>query len=216
MEKISTMKLVILIIVLLALTSFTYTQRYRDAEMPNLPDLGLIPEEIGGYNSTTNQLAPRTIKMLGVDTTLARNYYNLRKQEIEFYLGFFLKQQKHSQIHSPKHCYPGSGWDIQKENSIILHPEGKKISAKTILISNKQERRMIVYWFYINKKIITNEFALKWEQMKCSLQGRAQPAVFIRFSVILPHGKEKNAERDITEFIELLQPFINLALNQNT
>jgi EpsI family protein len=214
MEKINTIKLLIIIIILVVLTGFTYTIRYRATEMPNLPDLELVPRNIDGYSSTTNQLSPGAIKVLGVDTTLARDYSNGKGQKIEFFLGFFLTQQKHSQIHSPKHCYPGSGWDILKESRITFNPGGNRISARTILISNKKEKRLVVYWFYINSKIITNEFALKWEQMKCSLQGKTQPATFIRFSVIMPQGREKETKSNFLEFIELIQPYIDLALKQ--
>jgi len=214
MEKINTRKLVILIIILIVLTSYTYTLRYREAEITNLPDLELIPENIGGYSSTTIQLTPETIEVLGVDTTLTRDYYNGTGQKIEFFLGFFRTQQKNSQIHSPKHCYPGSGWDIIKESRIALHPEGKTISARKILISDGKKKRLVVYWFYINTAIITNEFALKWEQMKCSLLGKAQSAVFIRFSVILPQGNEEEARSNLIRFVELIQPYIDLALKK--
>ena len=214
MEKINIVRLIALIIVLVLLIGFTYTLRYREAEIPNLPNLELIPGNIGGYSSTTNQLTAGAIKVLGVDTTLAMDYYNGKGQKIEFFLGFFLKQQKHSQIHSPKHCYPGAGWDILKEGRLTLNPGDNIISARNILISNKKEKRLIVYWFYINGKIITNEFALKWEQIKCSLQGKPQPATFIRFSVIMPQGREKETKNNLIEFIELIQPHIDLALKQ--
>ena len=214
MEKINTKKLVTLIIILIVLTTYTYTLRYREAEMPNLPDLELIPKNIDGYSSTTIQLTPGALEILGVDTTLARDYYNAAGQKIEFFLGFFRTQQKNSQIHSPKHCYPGSGWDIIKESGITLHPEGKTISARKILISDGKKKRLVVYWFYINTGIITNEFALKWEQMKCSLLRKAQPATFIRFSVVMPQGNEEDARSNLIRFVELIQPYIDLALKQ--
>ena len=214
MEKISTKKIVTLIIIFIVLASYTYTLRYRKAEMPNLPDLALIPKNIDGYSSTTIHLTSETLEVLGADTTLTRDYCNGAGQKIEFFLGFFRAQQKNSQIHSPKRCYPGSGWDIIKESGITLHPEGKTISARKILISDGKKKRLVVYWFYINTGIITNEFALKWEQMKCSLLGKAQPAAFIRFSVILPQGNEEEARSNLIRFVDLIQPYIDLALKQ--
>ncbi|MBD3179371.1 MAG: EpsI family protein [Candidatus Latescibacteria bacterium] len=213
MEEIRKRDLVILVILLALLSGYTYLLRYRKPEPAGMPSLELIPERIEGYGSHPIRMSPDALKVLGSDTTLARVYTG-GERELEFFLGFFRQQQKNSQIHSPKHCYPGSGWDIIRESRMELSPEGTVLAARSLLISDGRSKRLVIYWFNINGRFITNEFALKWQQLISSLQGRAQAAAFIRFSVILPPGEEREATRELTELAEKIYPYIERSLRK--
>jgi EpsI family protein len=129
-------------------------------------------------------------------------------------MGFFRTQQKNSQIHSPKHCYPGSGWDIIREEKIKLSRKEEPVPARSILISDGKIKRLVIYWFHMNGSTITDEFSLKWQQMKSSLLGRPQAAAFIRFSAVIPPGEEDAAKRDLFEFILTVKPEIDLSLER--
>lgn len=212
MEEMKRTPLIILTILLTILSVYTYSLRYRKADLPGLPNLGLIPGEIDEYTSRTFELGAASLEVLGADTTLARTYSRDGGGTIEFFLGFFRTQQKNSQIHSPKHCYPGSGWDIIREKRIELGAGKSGMPARSIIISDGNVKRLVVYWFYINGRTITDEFSLKWEQMKLSLLGKPQAAAFIRFSVILPPREEENAREELKRFIRTVRPEIDRSL----
>jgi EpsI family protein len=214
MEKIKRSSLISLIAVFAVLAAYTYLLRYREVNLTGTPDLDLIPERVDEYTSRSFELGTGSLEVLGADTTLVRKYSSEGGEDIEFFMGFFRTQQENSQIHSPKHCYPGSGWDIIRENSIELGSGNGAVGARSILLSDGSVKRLVVYLFYINERTITDEFSLKWEQMKLALLGKPQAAAFIRFSVILPSGKEEEALKELEGFIMKVRPKIDLSLKR--
>ncbi len=210
-----TIKLVILIVLFSALGAYSYALRYREAELAGMPNLDMVPERVGGYSSRTYELGAQTLDVLGADTTLARTYYAENMRTIELFIGFFKTQQKNSQIHSPRHCYPGSGWDIIREGKTLLAAnEAEPIPARSLLISDGSVKRLVIYWFNSGGQTITGEFSLKWQQMKASLLGRPQAAAFIRFSLVVPAEEENEAREDLMEFIESVRPAIDRSLSR--
>jgi EpsI family protein len=124
-------------------------------------------------------------------------------------------QQENSQIHSPKHCYPGSGWNILRERTTTVRPVGYDSvrPVKELEISNGQERRIVLYWFGTRSGVIKDEFALKWHQMKSSLLGREQSAAFVRFSTQVQPNEDTGAARDkLVAFVETIIPSIEKVL----
>ncbi|MCK4237106.1 MAG: exosortase-associated EpsI family protein, partial [Candidatus Krumholzibacteria bacterium] len=66
--------------------------------------------------------------------------------------------------------------------------------------------------FSTRSGIITNEFALKWYQMKSALLRRSQSAAFIRFSMNVPPGEDDSSREDLVRFAEAIFPYIETAL----
>ncbi|MGD1047652.1 MAG: exosortase C-terminal domain/associated protein EpsI [Candidatus Krumholzibacteriaceae bacterium] len=197
------------------LIAYTYALRYRDAAPPRTPSLVSIPEEIGGYTGTSEAADPETLRILGADATLFRTYRHGPGRAVWLYIGFFGRQRENSQIHSPKNCYPGSGWNIIEEGSTNLVLAGSGVAVKHLVISNGAQRQYVVYWFTGADGILTNEFALKWSQMKNSLLGRPQAAAFVRFSIDLTGEAEAAARSELVRFAETLAPHINEVLRNS-
>ena len=197
------------------LIAYTYALRYRNGTSTPAPSLGSIPEEIGGYVGTSEEMDPETLKVLGTDATLFRTYRCGPGRTVWLYIGYFGAQHENSQIHSPKNCYPGSGWNILEEGSTNLVLAGSDVAVKDLVISNGVERQYVLYWFTGADGIITNEFALKWSQMKNSLLRRPQTAAFVRFSIGLPGETEAAARSELARFAEALAPRINEVLRSS-
>jgi len=201
------------LLVLAVLCAYTWWIRLRGAEPSAAPDLGSIPSSVAGFESRTGRLPPESLRMLGADATLARTYTSPSGARIDLFIGWFAEQQENSQIHSPKHCYPGSGWDIIDESSSVLRISGERARVRRLLISDGEETRLVIYWFSMHGKVIPGEFSLKWNQMTSSLLSRPQSASFIRFSTIIPQGRLDPAGDDLVRFVEELAPDVMKALS---
>lgn len=215
MDKIKTSRLMILLVILAILTAYTYTLRFRQVELPSHPDLELIPGEIAGYSSIEEYIEPASLRTLGADATLARSFRDGSGKNIDLFLGYFASQQENSQIHSPKHCYPGSGWDVISEGSAELVLEAGRKKVKQLIISDGEQKQLVIYWFHMNGSVVPNEFSLKYNQMKNALLSRPQSAAFIRFSTPLAAGSEKETRESLTRFIEEISPDIGAALAES-
>ncbi len=199
MDQVRTTRIVIVLILLAALVVYTYILRYGEVEIPPLPDLSGIPATIDGYESTDAYQPAEALRLLGADGTVFRTYRNKQGQTIRLFIGYFGTQQENSQIHSPKHCYPGAGWDIVEEGTLRLGLADTEAAVKRL--------REVVYWFDTPSGVITNEFALKWYQMKSALMQRPQAAAFIRFSAEMSNAtkqrpRENEASPEVRERLQ--------------
>jgi len=206
MDASSTRRIAAVVMVTAALCAYTWALRLRAAPAPAPPRFERIPGGSSGYTARDEYIPPPSLVELGADTTLARTYIDATGNEIELFIGYFATQQERSQIHSPKHCYPGSGWDILSEGSLMLQLPGRAEQVRRLMISDGIERRLVVYWFTMQGRVIPNEFALKWNQMTSALLGRPQSAAFVRFSVELRPGREEEARKRLVTFIERIAP----------
>jgi EpsI family protein len=202
-----------LMIIVAALAFYTYAMRYRTIERPETPDLSLVPKSAAGYTGRDGQLEAESLRLLGADATLFRTYRKEGSLPIWLFLGYFGSQQERSQIHSPKHCYPGAGWNILREGIVVIDTAEGSLSAKRLVISDGLGIRIVVYWFSTPTGVVTDEFALKWYQTKKSLFGKPQESTFVRFSTAVPEGTDESAaEENLLHFIESITTAVDSVL----
>lgn len=212
MDSLSTKRLAALVIVLAALCAYAWALRLRALEPPMPPPLALIPLSVAQYTAREEYVPPESLLILGADATVARSYRDQSGAVIELFIGYFAEQRERSQIHSPKHCYPGAGWNIISEGTLMLRHGGRREPVRELIISDGRQRRLVVYWFSMHGRTIPHEFALKWLQMTSALLARPQSAAFVRFSTVTAPGDEAGTRRRLVEFIEAVAPDITAAL----
>lgn len=206
-----------LLAIVAALIVYTYSMRYRTIESPVPPDLGLVSPNVAGYTGQDGLLEAASLVLLGADATLFRTYRKEESPPIWLFLGYFGSQQEYSQIHSPKNCYPGAGWNILREGSVSVEAPSGSLRAKSLIISDGIGTRIIVYWFSTPEGALTDEFALKWYQAKRSLFGKPQESTFIRFSTPVPAGAdESTVEENLLHFIESMTTSVESVLSGYT
>ncbi len=220
MGTVRTSKLVIMLVVLALLATYTSILRYRHIEEPHLPDLDDIPLNLDDiplnvekYAGRNEYQEPGALAMLGADVTVFRSYRKKEGKTIWLFIGYFGSQQENSQIHSPKHCYPGSGWNIISDGEIGIRFGDRTVSVRYLTISDGRQKRIVIYWFIGGGGIITNEYSLKFHQMRSALLGKPQSTSFIRLSTIVSSGDERNALTDLVRFAEELYPHIERLKN---
>ena len=212
MDSVSTKKIITVVVSLAALCAYTWSLRLRTVPQPEPPDLESIPRVLGGFTARDEYISPKSLRILGADRTLARSYVDMGGNSIDVFIGYFADQQENSQIHSPKHCYPGAGWDILSEGSITLDIGESDSTARQLIISDGGNRQLVVYWFSMRGMTIPNEFALKWHQMTSALLARPQAASFVRFSARIPPGGDEAVRAGLIGFIEDISPYVIEAL----
>ncbi len=196
-------KYISLLVIASVLIAYTYLMRYRTIEAPMAPDLGLVPSDVAGYTGRDEILEAESLLLLGADATLFRTYRREGVPPIRLFLGYFGSQQEYSQIHSPKNCYPGAGWNILHEGTVTIDAPSGALRAKRLVISDGIGTRIVVYWFSTPSGALTDEFALKWYQTKRSLFGKPQESTFVRFSTPVTEGTdESTVEENLLYFIE--------------
>jgi len=214
MDQVKTKQYIVLFIVLVALIIYTYSARFGQVESSPIPALESIPISIDNYTGRDEYQEPASLRVLDADTTIFRSYRRSDDMRtIWLFMGHFRALQEKSQIHSPKHCLPGAGWNIVKESSTKTQIGNRASLLKYLIISDGSERRIVLYWFSTPREIVTDEFRLKWYQVKTALLGKPQAATFVRFSTTIPLDEDEGVTlRELVTFIEAISPEIENVL----
>ena len=188
--------------------------RYSEVRPQIQPNLSSIPLQLGSWQGGDLHFSKGTYEVLKADQTLLR-YFDSPKGRIWLFIAYFESQKYGSQIHSPKHCLPGSGWKIIKKEKVktnLVNLQGKKLEMNRFIISDGASQQLMLYWFITRSGVITNEFGLKLDLIFNSLRRKPTDAAFIRISLPLEKGKEGQSWEVATDFMNHFIPHIERAL----
>ncbi len=171
-------------------------------------NLAAIPLQLTGSTGTEAQLDDKIADILQASQTLNRRY-DEGGDPYWLFVGYFARQKFGSQIHSPRHCYPGSGWNIlaTEQSERLGGPSGE------LWIQRDKDRRVVLYQYLTRGGATTSEFRLKWELTMSALLGRPMDAAFIRYSTPLARQEtEAEALDRLGRFAQNMQPAVLPAL----
>ena len=63
-----------------------------------------------------NDFTVRVVRALDPTSYLSRTYRK-GSNDADLFIAFYAQQRAGESMHSPKHCLPGSGWEIWKHDS---------------------------------------------------------------------------------------------------
>lgn len=95
--------------------------------------LSEFPKVVGEWEFVKKQtIGEESMAVLQVDDYIMRSYANGKGKVIGLYIGYFNDQREGKQIHSPRQCQPGSGWNTVKAKKMDLSIKHKSGSSATI------------------------------------------------------------------------------------
>jgi EpsI family protein len=130
---------------------------------PRVPEplaqpLDTIPWNIAGFTGTSNP--PPTagvMRRLLADGYLLRTYHK-QGLEADLFIAFYARQRAGESMHSPKHCLPGSGWEIWNYGTTELPVNGRGVEVNQYSISHSGDRRVVLYWYQSRTRIVASEY----------------------------------------------------------
>ena len=188
--------------------------RYADASPDRPATFESIPMESGAYYGEERRFSEESYEILQADTTTLRIYRDTSGLPIWLFIGYFESQKYGSQIHSPKHCLPGSGWRIDSHTHYRLKLAGGfDHDINRLVISERDKHQLMLYWFETRGGVIRNEFGLKWDLMRNSLMLRPTDAAIIRLNLSLtPDDNIESATARAVDWLNQFYPAIERAL----
>ena len=134
----------------------------------------------------------RFLELLSAESVSFRSFQARDAETVWVFLGYFARQKPGSQVHSPRHCYPGSGWGIESEGHVAAPWGGR---TPSLVVSDGTERRMVMYWYQTPGSIVDGVFELKRHLTARVLSGKAPEVVFARVSTRAGGNPTAAAER---------------------
>jgi EpsI family protein len=155
--------------------------------------LGLAGVAVEGRSFADEPLASDFLEVLRAREVLFRTYDPEADEPVWVFLGYFDRQKEGSQVHSPRHCYPGSGWNIEQELRLPAAWRAEGIPA--LVVSNGAERRLVCFWYQLPSGVVDDVLHLKLVLTRRALARRPQDVVFASVSAPLGTSHDLTAQR---------------------
>ncbi|MFA7059611.1 MAG: exosortase A [Pedobacter sp.] len=189
-----------------------YLNLHKDLEVPMNKTFDQFPKVVSGWRMTQEfAMADNIQKVLRATDTLTRRYEAADGKLVDLYIGYHGGGKDSGEIHSPKHCLPGSGWFEVSTKRRLLDVSGSKINLVQAVYRKGDNRQMFLYWFQVQDKTISDEYSLKIAEIVNSIINRRRDASFIRISVPFEsdeQGAVAIGERFIRDLLPTMHEFL--------
>ncbi len=179
-----------LVLVVLILAVSGYTRFLSDVRaVPLRQPLRTIPLHIGEWKGVEQSMSDNILRVVGVEDYIMRTYRAPDGFWVSVYVGYYEQQKEGDQIHSPKHCLPGSGWGPKRYEKVAFPTpgfNGGTTRANRYVVGKGKELQLVLYWYQSRGRNITNEYLAKMWMVLDSIFRRRTDGSLIRLIGPLP------------------------------
>lgn len=167
--------------------------------------LDSIGREVRGFTGSENPpLTEGVLGQLKCSSYLSRTYV---KDGIhaDLFIAYYAEQRAGESMHSPKHCLPGSGWEIWDYGSTDIRANGQSFKVNRYSIENSGQRRLVLYWYQSKGRIIASEYVGKLLLARDALLQNSTAGSIVRIIVPDQPGALDYARSFASELIPQVQ-----------
>lgn len=197
----------IIVCLLLAATGL-YLNLHADVTVPMNRPFAEFPTLVQEWRTVSREeFGESVLDVLKPTDYLSRIYAGSDGRTVQLYIGYHGGGKKGGEIHSPRHCLPGSGWYEASSKKTSLDIGGGSVNLVQAVYQKGERRELFLYWFQVQDKTLTDEYALKRSQIVNSMLHRRRDASFVRISVPL-EGRPEQSVADGERFVRDFYPVI--------
>jgi len=152
----------------------------------------------------------QALNTLKVTDYLLRRYVNHSGRSLWLYIGYWDTQRKGAQMHSPKHCLPGAGWEPMEAQRVSL-PLREPPSALTVnryLVQKDRDQLLVLYWYQSGGQAVAGEFAAKLQLVNNAIfRSRTDGALIRTMSPI--YGSRQETFDLHVNYIQAMHPVLS-------
>ncbi|MFZ4859701.1 MAG: exosortase C-terminal domain/associated protein EpsI [Desulfuromonadaceae bacterium] len=179
---------------------------HRDSLVPTNRPFSEFPQQVQSWQvSSRSEFSADILGVLKPTDYLYNQYKDSSGKTVSLYVGYHGGGKGGGEIHSPKHCLPGSGWYEVSTRSGVLATPGGPINLVRALYQKGDSKELFLYWFQVRDRSVSNEYFLKLAQIVNSALYKRRDASFIRISVPVDTDVEQAAARG-EQFIRDFEP----------
>ena len=195
-----------LFVVVAVIASVAMPQRVEIS--PPRQDFSHFPMKLEGWQGKSDRMEQIYIDALKFDDYILADFANLDWQLVNFYVAYYVSQQKGESAHSPRTCIPGGGWRI---SSLTQRPvEGVQVNGVPLLVNRAviqkgEHKQLVYYWFQQRGRNLTNEYLVKWYIFWDALTRNRTDGALVRLTAIVNPGEDMaNVDKRLTDFAKLV------------
>lgn len=185
---------------------------HRDTAVPTNRPFSQFPEQVQSWQMwKRSEFSDNVLNVLKPTDYLYREYKGVDGKTVSLYIGYHGGGKEGGEIHSPKHCLPGSGWHEVSTRRGVLAVPGGAINLVRSVYQKGDSRELFLYWFQVRDRSISDEYSLKMAEIVNSALHRRRDASFIRVSVPVDLDLDQavaRGEQFIRDFEPLFREFL--------
>lgn len=200
---------------LFATLLFLQLRSYGEA-VPIHKPLVQFPQSVGTWQKQADAiLEADVLSILKLNDYLMRHYRDAAGHDMWLYVGFWDTQRKGAQIHSPKHCLPGGGWEPLEASLVLIAVDGEphEIVVNRYVLQKDHYRQVVTYWYQSRGQVVAKEIDAKLQLIKNAIVHNRTDGALIRLTSPVTTTVEEASARQV-EYLRALWPSLKEFLPQ--
>lgn len=178
--------------------------------MPLRNALDGFPTTIGAWQGQEATIFEvEVLNLLKVKDYLLRRYVDGAGRSVWLYVGYWDTQRRGAQIHSPKNCLPGAGWE-PLEAGVITVPVASgraAIPVNRYLLQKDRELMLVLYWYHSQGRAIASEIEARVETAKSSMFRNRTDGALLRITSPI-YGSVEDTEALLVRYVQAIHPHL--------
>lgn len=168
-----------------------------------------FPSRIASWQAReSNNLDLEIVSLLKVNDYVMRRYANADGRNLWLYIGYWSTQRKGAQIHSPRNCLPGGGWEpIEASRLVVPLPGHAPIEVNRYLIQKDRDQQVVLYWYQSQGKAVAGELDAKIEMVRSAITRNRTDGALVRVSTPVSGGVAETTDV-LVRYIQALYPVL--------
>lgn len=151
----------------------------RTPEPLGRPLTSISPEIAGWKMVAAEELSPREL----IATSYIARTYVKDDQQLGLLVAFHDNQRNAVNVHTPKNCLPGDGWEIWKSSSPTVIFDRRPVAINLYQVYRTGHRMSILYWYQSRDRVIANEYVAKLMLVRDGLLDGRTSGSFVRIAL---------------------------------
>lgn len=172
--------------------------------------LDAFPASIGAWQGQESAVFNDTIlDLLRPTDYLMRRYADPTGRSLWLYVAYWESQRKGAQIHSPRNCLPGAGWEPVEASLLTIPlpaPHGR-ITVNRYLIQKDSAQQLVLYWYQSQGHVVAGNLAAKIEMVRNSIVRNRTDGALVRVSSPV-YGNAAETEKLLVAYVQSLYPLL--------
>jgi EpsI family protein len=177
--------------------------------VPVRQPLRTLPRTLGDWPAREDSvLDPDVIRTLELSDYLMRRDVDPSGRSVWLYVGYWAAQRRGAQMHSPKNCLPGSGWEAV-DSAIVQLPVPSSdgpISLNRYLVQKGTEQQLVLYWYQYQRDTVADEIRARMRLVKNSVVHHRTDGALVRLSTAVKSATLSATQDVLAGYVEHLYP----------
>jgi len=169
-----------------------------------------FPSRIATWQAReSSNLDLEIVNLLKVNDYVMRRYADRDGRTLWLYIGYWSSQRKGAQIHSPRNCLPGGGWEPIEASRLIVPLPGvhTPIEVNRYLIQKDREQQVVLYWYQSQGKAVAGELDAKIEMVRTAITRNRTDGALVRVSAPVIGGVAETTD-GLVRYVQTLYPLL--------